>query len=362
MLNLKFWRRKRVLITGHTGFKGGWLAAWLARLGAQATGLALEPDTEPSFYRLCRMSERVCSLIADVRDGAAVREVMQRAEPEVVFHLAAQAIVRRSYRHPVETFATNVMGTVHVLEAARHTPSVRSVVIITSDKCYAVRDGPWGYRETERLGGDDPYSASKACAEIVTAAYRRSFLNDSGRNVPTASARAGNVIGGGDWAEDRLVPDVIRALQKGQPVRLRHPTAIRPWQHVMDALAGYLLLAERLFEGESLWRDAWNFGPAPEDWIPVSALTEMLIRAWGSGNWQAEGKASDDREAPSLRLDATKAQHVLGWHRRLALQEALGLTVEWYQAAALDPQKDLYELTCEQIAHYENRLNCAPGQ
>jgi CDP-glucose 4,6-dehydratase len=275
-----------------------------------------------------------------------------------VFHLAAQPIVRRSYRDPVETFGTNVMGTVSVLEMVRSLPSVRAVVIVTSDKCYENREWLWGYRENEALGGRDPYSASKACAELVTAAYLRSYFGGADRSVGVATVRAGNVIGGGDWAEDRLVPDAIRAVQRGEALVLRNPASVRPWQHVLEPLAGYLMLAERLHEDGPNWSGAWNFGPRDEDVVPVANLAELLFKHWGEGRWSTASEPRAPHEAGCLKLDCSKARHVLGWRPHLALEEAARLTTVWYwKAATATIDSDMYCLTAEQISGYEALLH-----
>ncbi|MBI3514661.1 MAG: CDP-glucose 4,6-dehydratase [Proteobacteria bacterium] len=345
-----FWRGKRVLITGHTGFKGGWLGHWLARLGASVTGFALAPETEPNLFTQSRLGERVASTIGDVRELAAVRRAAGTARPEIILHLAAQSLVRRSYADPVGTFATNVLGTAHVLEVARALDGVRVILSVTSDKCYLENGGGAAYRESDPLGGGDPYSASKACAELVTAAYRQAF--SAGGTPAVASARAGNVIGGGDWAPDRLVPDCIRAFAAGRPVEIRNPRAVRPWQHVLEPLAGYLLLAERL------WRDpgvaeAWNFGPADTDARPVAALVDELARLWGTGaRWTAQ-PGDHPHEAPVLRLDSAKACARLGWAPRLGLDQALDWTVEWYRRAQAG--EAAAALVDAQIAAYEAR-------
>ena len=352
MLRREFWRDRPVFLTGHTGFKGGWLATWLLALGARVTGYALAPDTTPSYFARCGLAERLTSRLGDVADDAALASALAVARPSVVFHLAAQALVRRAYRTPVETFATNVLGTAHVLEAVRRTPSVEAVVVVTSDKCYDNRERPEGYREDEPLGGRDPYSASKAAAELVTAAYRRSFFTTGAR---VATARAGNVIGGGDWAEDRLVPDLVRALTGGDTVRVRHPAAVRPWQHVLEPLGGYLALAERLVESET-FATAFNFGPRDEDAVPVAALVELVLGLWGDGRWEAVAGTGAPHEAGLLRLDWTRARERLGWRPVLTLKEAAELTVDWYRAAgAATPPSALYDLSREQIARYEKR-------
>jgi len=292
---VKFWSGRRVFLTGHTGFKGGWLALWLGKLGAQVTGYSLEPPTKPSLFELARVAESARSVIADVRDIAKLEQTMAAARPEVVFHLAAQSLVRQSYTDPVGTYATNVVGTANVLDIVRRTRSVKAVVNVTSDKCYENRESASGYRESDRLGGHDPYSNSKACAELVTQAFRDSFFapgNSTGSRVALASARAGNVIGGGDWATDRLLPDFVRAILEKRPVRIRHPEAVRPWQHVLDPLAGYLRLAERLaVEGER-WAEGWNFGPEESDARNVRWMVERLTQLWGDGaSWEFDNAA-----------------------------------------------------------------------
>lgn len=326
---------KRVLLTGHTGFKGSWLALWLHMLGAEVTGLALEPE-EPSLFDAAGVRDVVDSRISDIRDLATIERVMADARPEVVLHLAAQALVRASYAAPVETYATNVMGTVHVLEAARHTPSVRSVVVVTSDKCYENTDLERGYREGDPMGGADPYSSSKGCTELVTAAYRRSFFATPSR-AAVASARAGNVIGGGDWAADRLVPDIVRAVAAGTPVSIRNPEAIRPWQHVLEPLAGYLMLAERLGTDGHEWAEGWNFGPPANDALTVREIAERTVARWDQGSIEYTPAADDPEEAHQLRLDASKSVERLGWRPFLSAGQAVDLTVDWYRGYALDP-------------------------
>jgi CDP-glucose 4,6-dehydratase len=357
VLRSDFWQRKRVLVTGHTGFKGGWLATWLSEMGAQVLGYALKPEAEPSFYSQCGLGSRIESVFGDVRHMDDLRHASRRFEPEVVFHLAGQPIVRRSYRDPVETFGTNVMGTVSVLEAVRSTPSIRAVVIVTSDKCYENREWLWGYREAEALGGRDPYSASKACAELVTIAYLRSYFGGAERSVGVATVRAGNVIGGGDWAEDRLVPDAVRAVQRDEALVLRSPESIRPWQHVLEPLAGYLMLAERLHGDGPNWSGAWNFGPRDEDVVTVAALVELVFKHLGKGRWVTTSEPWAPHEAGCLKLDCSKACHVLGWRPRLTLEEAVRLTAIWYRRAAALTDSDMYCLTQEQIRNYEGRLH-----
>lgn len=326
-LNAAFWSGRRVLVTGHTGFKGSWLALWLESLGAQVSGYGLAPPGSPSMFEDARVGADMTSLEGDVRDRTAVRAAVEQVRPEVVLHLAAQPLVRLSYRQPVETFGANVLGTVHLLDAVREVGGVRVVVCVTTDKVYENRGLERGYREDDELGGHDPYSASKASAELVASAYRRSFLAEAGTRV--ASARAGNVIGGGDWGEDRLVPDVARAWARGEPVVVRSPDAVRPWQHVLNPLSGYLALVERLWDDESA-AGAWNFGPDEDDAWPVGAIVERL-----AGHWGLEVQIAPEggpHEAAFLRLDSSKAHSELGWRPRWALERALDATAEWYSA------------------------------
>lgn len=343
-------------MTGHTGFKGGWLVTWLLEMGARVSGYALAPDTEPSYFGLCALDRRADSMVGDVRDGAKVKDAFATSQPEVILHLAAQSLVRRSYRDPAETFATNVMGTVNVLEAVRVAPSVRAVVIVTSDKCYQNRELVWGYREEDPLGGHDPYSASKACAEMVVTAYRRSFFELDNSQVAIATVRAGNVIGGGDWAEDRLVPDAIRALQRNEPLLLRNPNSMRPWQHVLEPLAGYLMLAQRLYQEGRKWACAWNFGPSYEESVTTSELADLIIREWGAGSWQAASLTDSPHEAGYLKLDSSKARTFLGWRALLTPAEAVDLTVEWYREAVSENGARLFGMSSRQIQSYESRL------
>lgn len=321
-----FWRGKRVFLTGHTGFKGAWLTFWLHRLGAVVRGFALPPETEPSLCEAAGIEGRCDSIHGDIRDRAVLRDALIAFSPDIVLHLAAQALVRRGYEDPVATLAVNVMGTAHLLETAADTPSVRAVVIVTSDKCYENREWAWAYRETDALGGYDPYSASKACAEHVAAAWRRSYTGPV-----IATARAGNVIGGGDWSADRLIPDCIRMLCQDQPIPIRHPDATRPWQHVLEPLCGYLLLAQRLWTDPFGAADAWNFGPAAEDAQPVHVVADYICRAWGNGARWTHACAQHPHEAWSLAVDAAKARARLGWSPRLTLPEALEWTVQWYK-------------------------------
>lgn len=356
----KFWHGRKVLVTGHTGFKGGWLATWLKEMHTEVMGYALKPETEPSFFSQCRLDSRIASVIGDIRQIEDLKAAICRFEPEVAFHLAAQSLVRRSYRDPIETFATNVMGTVCLLEAIRCAPSVRALVIVTSDKCYDNREWVWGYREHDPLGGRDPYSASKACAELVTAAYQKSYFEHGDHPVAMATLRAGNVIGGGDWAEDRAVPDAIRALTQREAVILRNPRSVRPWQHVLEPLAGYLMLAERLYAEGTRWAGAWNLGPRTEEAVTVAALVELIIEKWGTGAWSTAGENTGPYEARTLMLDWGKARQLLRWRPRLDLRHAVTLTVAWYQEAArIGPDADMYGFTRKQIQDYEALLGAS---
>jgi CDP-glucose 4,6-dehydratase len=352
-VNADFWRGKRIFLTGHTGFKGSWLSLWLQSLGVELGGLALAPATEPSLFNVARVGEGMQSTIGDIRDLDTVVRTMQAFQPDIVIHMAAQPLVRLSYSQPVETYATNVMGTVHVLEAVRRCSTVRCVVAVTTDKCYENREWEWGYRENEPMGGHDPYSNSKGCAELVTSAYRRSFLQKSG--VALASARAGNVIGGGDWASDRLVPDILRAFERGEPVVIRNPNSTRPWQHVLEPLSGYLTLAQQLWSGEPEFADGWNFGPRDEDAQPVMWIVERLARAWGEGaGWQLD-LGEHPHEAHYLKLDISKARHRLGWQPRWSLDTALSKITHWHRAWR--SQQDMRQACLEQITQYTNSID-----
>ena len=325
-----FWRGKRVFLTGHTGFKGSWLALWLQALGADLAGLSLAPPSGPSLFEAGRVQNGMVSNLGDVRDLKAVVEAMKTHRPEIVIHMAAQPLVRFSYTDPVETYATNVMGTVHVLDAARRVDSIRCIINVSTDKCYENREWVWGYREDEAMGGHDPYSNSKGCSELVTSAYRRSFFQEGGAAL--ASARAGNVIGGGDWATDRLVPDILRAFERHEPVRIRNPQSTRPWQHVLEPLSGYLTLAERLWTGKQEFAEGWNFGPRDDDSQPVSWIVERMAEAWGQdARWQIEN-GKHPHEANYLKLDISKAKHRLGWQPRWSLERSLGEVISWHRA------------------------------
>lgn len=355
--DMDFWRGKKVFLTGHTGFKGSWLCLWLTSLGAEVTGYALEPPTDPSLFELARVGELVESRIADVRDLERLKAEMLNASPDVVIHMAAQPLVRDSYKIPVETYAINVMGTVHLLEAVRCCPSVRAVVNVTTDKCYENREWVWGYRENEPMGGFDPYSNSKGCSELVTASYRSSFFNPqniAGHGVGLASARAGNVIGGGDWAADRLIPDIMRAILAGEAVRIRNPHAIRPWQHVLEPLSGYLALARKLYEGGADFAEGWNFGPAEADARPVEWIVQRICRQWGGGARYDIDHGEHPHEAHYLKLDCSKARSGLDWHPRWNLEKALDSIIVWTQCYRSG--EDLQKICLGQIADYTGAI------
>ena len=328
-----FWRSRRVFLTGHTGFKGSWLSLWLHRMGAQVAGYSVDVPTTPSLYESARVSETLTEERGDVADGERLSDALARHQPEVVFHLAAQSLVRRSYADPAGTFRTNVLGTAHLLEAVRRAGEVRVVVNVTSDKCYRNNEWDWGYREEDQLGGADPYSASKACAELVSAAYGRSFFSPGSGGPALASARAGNVIGGGDWSLDRLVPDAVRAAWAGEALVVRHPDAVRPWQHVIDCLDGYLLLAEQLWHDPGL-AGPWNFGPDDASTRSVAWMVETVTGLLGSDHlgWRHEAASDGHHEARHLRLDSSRARTLLGWKPKLQIDEAASLTASWYRA------------------------------
>lgn len=354
-MNATFWQGKRIFLTGHTGFKGGWLSLWLQQLGAVVTGYALQPPTKPSLFEVSNVGQGMRSIIGDVCDADSLKRVMSDARPEIVIHMAAQPLVRYSYANPVETYATNVMGTVHLLEAVRATPGVRSVVNVTSDKCYENKEWLWGYRENEPMGGYDPYSNSKGCAELVTAAYRNSYFNPekhAEHGVSIATARAGNVIGGGDWALDRLIPDMLRAIGRGEAVLIRNPGAIRPWQHVLEPLSGYLMLAERLYVQGPAYAEGWNFGPHEADAKPVKWIIERITQAWGQGApWKLDS-VPQPHEATYLKLDWSKARARLDWHPRWNIGQTIEKIVEWHKAC--DQGADMRQMTLAQIDIYQN--------
>jgi CDP-glucose 4,6-dehydratase len=353
-MNPTFWAGKRVLLTGHTGFKGSWMALWLQSMGAQVVGFALAPSTQPNLFEMASVAQGMTSVLGDIRDLAALQAVLHKHRPEIVIHMAAQALVRASYQNPVETYATNVMGTVHLLEAVRQTPGIKAVVNITTDKCYENREWAWGYRENEPMGGYDPYSNSKGCAELVSAAYRSSFFNpqDHARHgVALATVRAGNVIGGGDWAADRLLPDILAAFEQDRPATIRNPHAIRPWQHVLEPLRGYLTLAERLYEEGPDFAEGWNFGPNDEDAKEVGWIATQMAELWGGNASWTTDSGEHPHEAHYLKLDISKARGRLGWHPTLRLPDALRLIVDWAQRHRAGA--DMRAHTLAQIQQYQ---------
>jgi CDP-glucose 4,6-dehydratase len=354
MLDRSFWNSRRVFVTGHTGFKGSWLSLWLEALGANVTGYALDPPTQPSLFALAGVAQTLRSIRGDIRDFPGLRAALADARPEVIVHLAAQSVVRHSYEDPIETYSSNVMGTVNLLEAVRQLKHSCVIVNVTSDKCYMNREWVWGYREDEPMGGRDPYSSSKACAELVTAAFQESFFPAASfekHGVGLASARAGNAIGGGDWTSDQLIPDIVRAFVAGRPCQIRNPSAIRPWQFVLEPLRGYLTLAERLAVNPLHFASGWNFGPVDSDAKPVSWIADKLARSWGDHASWVRDSGTHPREAHFLKLDASKSKARLDWHPVLPLEQALDWIVEWYRA--FQAGEDLRALTLAQIERYE---------
>jgi len=348
-----FWNQKKTLITGHTGFKGSWLSLWLQKLGSEISGFSLRPPTHPSLFEVAHIEEGMSSIIGDIRNFENLQESLKKIQPEIIFHLAAQSLVRPSYQNPLETYATNVMGTANLLEAIRHTPSVRVVIIVTSDKCYENREWDWGYREVDPVGGYDPYSNSKGCAELITSAFRNSFFNPEEypkHKVVIASARAGNVIGGGDWANDRLIPDILNGISKNETITIRNPKAIRPWQHVLEPLSGYLLLAEKLWKDGTKYSGAWNFGPNDEDAKPVAWIADKLVTFWGDKTTWTLDKNANPHEAHYLKLDCSKAKTHLGWKPRWNLEIALKEIVSWHKA--YQSKLPMRDFTLQQINHF----------
>lgn len=356
VMNPGFWHGKRVFLTGHTGFKGSWLSLWLQNLGAEVTGYALPPATQPNLFEVANVGSVMHSVLGDIRDFDKLFQAIRTAGPEIVIHMAAQPLVRYSYKAPIETYSTNVMGTVNVLEAVRQTTGIKAAVNVTSDKCYENKEWVWGYRESEPMGGYDPYSNSKGCAELVSSAFRSSYFNPSQyaeHGVALATARAGNVIGGGDWAEDRLIPDVMRAIEAGTEVVIRSPHAIRPWQHVLEPLSGYLQLAEALYCHGPSHAEAWNFGPLDHEAKPVAWVVEALTKIWGDGaSFRIDRNAADVHEAHYLKLDCSKAHTQLSWQPRWTLNGALEQICSWHKA--FREGKDMHDVTLSQILAYQN--------
>lgn len=356
MINNQFWNGKKVFITGHTGFKGSWLCLWLNSMGAEITGYALEPSTSPNLFELCKIDHLVRNnVIADIRDFDQLSSAMQLAQPEIVIHMAAQPLVRYSYNKPVETYEINVMGTVNLLEAVRNCQSVVSLINVTTDKCYENKEWHWGYRENEPLGGHDPYSSSKACSELVTNAYRSSFLNshNANRKIAVASARAGNVIGGGDWAAERLVPDIIRSILGDEKIVIRNPHSIRPWQHVLEPLSGYLLLAEKLYLHGEKYASAWNFGPSDKDAKPVEWIVKQFCEKWEGMSYIIDSN-EHLHEAQYLKLDCSRASSELDWHPRWELSQAIDKIIEF--TSAYKNGENLIEVCLKQITQYQQSI------
>jgi len=353
MIDETFWQGKKVFVTGHTGFKGSWLCLWLHSLGAEVTGYALAPPTQPSLFELCSVKELVTSVIGDIRDGEVLTKAMLAVQPDIVIHMAAQALVRDSYKNPVDTYGINVMGTVNILEAVRHCQSVRAVINVTTDKCYDNKEWIWGYREDEPMGGYDPYSNSKACSELITSSYRNSFFNPSDyakHGVAVATARAGNVIGGGDWAAERLIPDCIKALTNNEKVVIRSPYAIRPWQHVLEPLSGYLVLAQKLYEDGICVGEGWNFGPNDNDAKPVEWIVQKMCEQWGAGASYIVGSGEHPHEAHYLKLDCSKVKMRLKWYPKWSLEYTLKNIIGWVHA--YNEKADMRTVCLKQINDY----------
>ena len=354
-MNPQFWKGKRVFLTGHTGFKGGWLSLWLQSLGANLTGYSLNPPTSPNLFQVAGVSSGMTSIIGDVRDLDGLKRAIQHAAPEIVIHMAAQPLVRGSYENPVETYATNVMGTVNLLESVRQSEGIKAVVNVTTDKCYENQEWVWGYRESEPMGGYDPYSNSKGCSELVTSSYRSSFFNPETykkHGVAVATARAGNIIGGGDWSRDRLIPDVLAAFESGVPACIRNPSAIRPWQFVLEPLRGYLELAERLYCDGPDFAEAWNFGPEDRDSLSVHNIVDKMVNLWGGDASLEISEGLHPHEAHYLKLDISKAANQLNWRPILNIEKALKLTIEW--TLALKSKANMHAYTIGQIEKYQS--------
>lgn len=344
--DLDWYRKKRVLITGHTGFKGSWLTLWLKELKAEIIGVSIDDGAPEGVFQLANLKNKITHFTADVNDISRLKSIFEQYQPEIVFHLAAQALVMKSYENPVDTFQTNILGTAKVLECIRNCSAVKAAVIITSDKCYKNKESKKGYVETDELGGMDPYSASKSCAEIIIQSYAASFFDGK---IPLASTRAGNIIGGGDWAEDRIIPDAIRALQMNRPIPVRNPTFVRPWQHVLEPVAGYLQLGATLYNDQA-YSGAWNFGPSSHSLVPVQEVAAQLISLWGNGSWKHHQDSRPYPETKLLSLDSHKAQQQLGWVSKLGFSAALKLTAEWYKQYR---EQDVYDLCQQQINFYQ---------
>lgn len=346
---MKFWQGKKILVTGHTGFKGSWLSLWLQSLGAELIGFSLAPPTQPNLFEIAQLSKGMTSILGDIRDFQLVQTILRKYRPEIIIHMAAQSLVRYSYQEPLETYTTNIMGTVNLLEGVRLTDSVKAIINVTSDKCYENKELKRGYCEEDSLGGHDPYSNSKACSELITQTYRNVYFKD--QKIGVATARAGNVIGGGDWAENRLVPDILKACIKQENIVLRYPDALRPWQHVLEPLCAYLTLAKQLFESPSFYTQAWNFGPNEEQDRTVSWLTDTIIKYWGSEIKWVQNSSQHECETNLLRLNSTKANIVLGWKPQWNIETALAKTVAWYKSYL--KKENMQEITLAQIFEFQ---------
>jgi CDP-glucose 4,6-dehydratase len=350
-MDKSFWKGKKVFITGHTGFKGGWLSIWLAESGAEVTGYSLKPETNPSLFNSCLIEKKINSVIGDVRDEQKLKKIIREAQPDIVFHLASQALVLKSYENPVETYETNLMGTVNILDAIRDTPSVKGFINVTSDKCYANDENLKAFKEIDPMGGFDPYSSSKACSELITAAYRSSFFKGS---VAIATARAGNVIGGGDWAMNRIIPDFIKKIQQKQKLVIRNPESIRPWQFVLEPLNGYLMLAEKLFQNSSDYAESWNFGPNKQDDKTVEWLISKFDKEYGDGNnFKILSSKEPLHESKCLKLNCSKSIDRLNWSPKLSIEKSISMTCDWYRNFYKDNQ-DMYSFSVKQIKYYES--------
>lgn len=355
-MDMEFWEKKKVFLTGHTGFKGSWLSIWLSHLGADVTGYSLNPPTNPSLFELSYIEDIVKSIIGDIKDKDRLQKDLADAQPEILIHMAAQPLVRLSYDKPLETFETNIMGTANILEAVRNCPTIRSVVIVTTDKCYENKEWFWGYRENEPMGGFDPYSSSKGCAELVTAAYRNSFFNNTGDENYTAiaTARAGNVIGGGDWALDRLIPDCMQALLNNQKIIIRNPNAIRPWQHVLEPLHGYLVLAEQLYKNGMMYAESWNFGPEDNDCKEVDYVVSQICNKWSKESEYIVENKNCPHEATFLKLDCSKAKNLLNWTPVWTIDETIDSIIEWYEK--YEENSNMLEVCRDQIKKFERAI------
>ena len=354
MIDQSFWQGKRVYLTGHTGFKGSWLSLWLSEMGAIVKGYALNPPTNPSLFEEAKVADKIESQIGDIRDFENLKTSMVAFNPDILIHMAAQPLVRLSYKEPLETYDTNVMGTAKVLEAARNCPKLRAIVSVTTDKCYENKEWMWGYREDEPMGGYDPYSSSKGCAELVTSAYRRSFMQEQA--IGLASARAGNVIGGGDWADDRLIPDILRAFENKQPVVIRNPASTRPWQHVLEPLSGYLSLAQNLYQNPGEFAEGWNFGPYEDDAKPVDWILNHMVANWPGASWELD-KNAHPHEAGYLKLDISKAKARLHWHPTWRLEQTLAKIIQWQQAWLT--KQDMQQACLNEINEFMRDFNNA---